>query len=157
MKNYTFIGISEKQSIELSEDLNKLLANYQVYYQNLRGFHWNIKGDQFFELHEKFEEYYNDAQLKIDEIAERILTLGGRPLHTFTAYLQASSIPEVKDADDAKTCVSAVLDNLKTLLELEREIMDKAGDLADEGTSALMSDYIREQEKTTWMLAAYLS
>jgi starvation-inducible DNA-binding protein len=76
------IGIDKEKATELSQKLNQLLADYQLFYQNLRGLHWNIKGKEFFELHLKFEEYYNDAVVKVDEIAERILTLGGEPLHT---------------------------------------------------------------------------
>lgn len=81
------IGLSEEKSEILSTDLNKLLANFQRYYQNLRGIHWNIKGKRFFDLHVKFEELYTDANLKVDLIAERILTLGGVPLHTFEDYI----------------------------------------------------------------------
>ena len=72
----TQIGLDSKQSEVLAAELNVLLANYQLYYQNTRGLHWNIKGKHFFELHVKFEEIYTDAQLKIDLIAERVLTLG---------------------------------------------------------------------------------
>jgi starvation-inducible DNA-binding protein len=72
---------------EIASELNVLLANYQIYYQNLRGFHWNIQGRDFFELHVKFEELYNDGAIKIDEVAERILTIEATPLHSFTDYL----------------------------------------------------------------------
>ena len=90
MKN--LIGIDNEKALVLNNRLNELLADYQLFYQNLRGLHWNIKGREFFELHVKFEEYYDDAVLKVDEIAERILTLEGEPLHTFTDYLQISKI-----------------------------------------------------------------
>ena len=83
MKN--LIGIDKNKAKKLTEILNKLLADYEIFYQNLRGFHWNIKGREFFELHVKFEELYNEAFIKIDEIAERILTLEGIPMHTYTA------------------------------------------------------------------------
>jgi len=150
------IGLNEKKSNKLAEELNVLLANYQLYYQNLRGFHWNIKGPAFFELHLKFEELYDDAVLKIDEIAERILTLGATPLHTFTDYLKQSSIKEAANVSDGEGTVSTTLSNLKTLLEIERKILELSGDAGDEGTNSLMSDYITQQEKTVWMLSAYL-
>jgi starvation-inducible DNA-binding protein len=105
------IGLNEKKSNKLAEELNVLLANYQLYYQNLRGFHWNIKGPAFFELHLKFEELYNDAVLKIDEIAERILTLGATPLHTFTDYLKRSTIKEAANVSDGEGTVSTTLSN----------------------------------------------
>ena len=139
------------------EKLNVLLANYQVFYQNLRGFHWNISGPSFFELHAKFEELYTNANLAVDEIAERILTLEGHPLHTFSDYLDLSSVKPAKDLKTAKDTVGTTISNMKTLIELEREILDLAGEANDEGTDALMSDYIRAQEKTVWMLRAYNS
>lgn len=150
------IGLSEKKSDKLAEELNVLLANYQLYYQNLRGFHWNIKGPAFFELHLKFEELYDDAVLKIDEIAERILTLGATPLHTYSAYLKHSVIKEASNVTDGEGTVSTTLSNLKTLLETERKILDLSADAGDEGTNSLMSDYITQQEKVVWMLSAYL-
>ena len=94
MKN--IIGIDLEKATKLSQKLNGLLANYQLFYQNLRGLHWNIKGKEFFELHLKFEELYEDAVIKVDEIAERILTLEGEPLHTFSDYLQSAEIKEEK-------------------------------------------------------------
>jgi starvation-inducible DNA-binding protein len=78
------------------EKLNKLLADYQIYYQNLRGLHWNVKGAMFFMLHEKYEELYNQAAEVVDEIAERILMVGGKPLHTFGDYIQTATLKEVK-------------------------------------------------------------
>jgi len=154
--NTNSIGLNEQQSNQLAQELNVLLANYQMYYQNLRGFHWNIKGPSFFELHLKFEELYTDAVLKIDEIAERVLTLSGTPLHTFSDYLKHSSIKEAANVTDSAGTVGTTLSNLKTLLEIERNILALAGAANDEGTDALMSGYISEQEKTVWMLSSYL-
>lgn len=155
MKNT--IGIEIEKANTLSNKLNNLLADYQVYYQNLRGLHWNIKGKEFFELHVKFEEYYDDAVIKIDEIAERILTLEGEPLHTFTDYIKTSDLTEEKHVIDGTKGVSIVVQNLSTLISKEREILQLASDADDEGTVSLMSDYISETEKTLWMLNSYLS
>ena len=140
----------------LREKLNDLLADYQLFYQNLRGLHWNIKGKEFFELHVKFEEFYNDAIIKIDEIAERILTLEGEPLHTYSAYLQASEIKEEKSVTDGVKGVEIIIKNFGVLILKEREILSLAADANDEGTVSLMSDYITQTEKTLWMLNAYL-
>ncbi len=154
MKN--LIGIDQEQAITLSKKLNQLLADYQIFYQNLRGLHWNIKGKEFFELHLKFEEFYNDAVIKIDEIAERILTLEGEPFHTFSDYLKNSKIAEEKSVTNGTEGVKIVVKNLSTIIALEREILSLAGDANDEGTVSLMSDYISETEKTLWMLNSYL-
>lgn len=157
MSAQTRIGLDPEGSKQLSEKLNLLLANYQVFYINARGFHWNIKGEKFFELHAKFEELYNDLLVKVDEIAERILTLGHTPLHTFSDYTAISNIKEAKNVSGGKEAMQNILQSFTTLIQVQREIADTAGDTGDEGTSALMSDYIREQEKLVWMYSAYLA
>ena len=100
------IGLDAVKAKKLADLLNVLLANFQLFYINSRGFHWNIKGDKFFELHLKFEELYTDTQLKIDEIAERILTLGHTPDHTFTDFLELSEIKEQRNIADGKKASS---------------------------------------------------
>lgn len=150
------IGLSEENAQSLAKMLNELLANYQLFYSNSRAIHWNIKGDKFFELHVKFEELYMDSFEKIDEIAERILTLGHTPLHTFTDYQKVASIGEAKNVTDAKGTVQVVLDGYQQLLLLERKILKASDEAGDEGTNALMSDYIREQEKSVWMYSSFL-
>lgn len=155
-KKTNSIGLHPKQANQLVEKLNLLLANYQLFYQNLRGFHWNIEGNSFFELHAKFEELYTLANTSVDEIAERILTLEGTPLHTFEDYLTYADIKAAKGLNNAHDTVQTTIENLSTLIVLEREILAFSGELNDEGTNALMSDYIRDQEKTVWMLRAYL-
>ncbi|MDQ3022203.1 MAG: DNA starvation/stationary phase protection protein [Bacteroidota bacterium] len=150
--------LNAHHSFSFANYLNpELLADYQVFYMNARGFHWNIKGDKFFELHVKFEELYNDALLKIDEIAERILTLGITPLHSFSDYLETSKARESKNISDGNEAVSLILDGFKVMLEIEREILELSENAGDEGTNSLMSDYIPQQEKLVWMYSAYLN
>ncbi|TVQ18384.1 MAG: DNA starvation/stationary phase protection protein [Bacteroidetes bacterium] len=151
------IGLENSDVKELIDKLNDLLANYQVFYQNTRGFHWNIKGHKFFELHVKFEELYDDLHAKIDEIAERILTLGGTPLHSFADYTSISDVKAIKDASEDVACVTGVLDALKVLLVKQRVILDLSDKMDDEGTNAMASDYIREQEKLVWMYSSWLN
>ncbi|MBP9104741.1 MAG: DNA starvation/stationary phase protection protein [Chitinophagaceae bacterium] len=151
------IGLDAVKAKKLAELLNVLLANYQLFYINSRGFHWNIKGEKFFELHIKFEELYTDTQLKIDEIAERILTLEHTPNHTFTDFLKLSKIKEQKNVTDGVKAVNAVLSSFGVLLDIERQLLTLSAEANDEGTNALMSDYIRQQEKLVWMYSAYLS
>ncbi|MDB3907467.1 DNA starvation/stationary phase protection protein [Crocinitomicaceae bacterium] len=150
------IGLDTHKSAELISSLNELLSNYQVYYMNVRGFHWNIKGDKFFELHVKFEELYNDLELKIDEVAERILMLGGTPLHTFGDYMEISSIAPAKNVSEARAAVQSILDGFKTLLLKQRSLLELSGNADDEGTNSLMSDYVREQEKLIWMYSSFM-
>lgn len=157
MKTVNLIGLDTEKSKVLVNHLNDLLANYQLFYQNLRGFHWNIKGNHFFELHVKFEEYYNNAIEKVDEIAERILTLEGIPLHSYSAYMKQAEIKEVTGVTDGKSCVKEIVSNLSILIRKEREILALAAEAGDDGTQDMINPYISEQEKTLWMLRAYLS
>jgi len=156
MAKKTSIGLSAKKSSELADKINDLLADYQIFYQNTRGFHWNIKGEKFFELHAKFEELYNNLILKIDELAERILTLGYSPLHSYSDYLQRSTVKPVKDVSDGPMAVASIVESFAEILFKEREILNMSAEMDDEGTNALMSDYIREQEKLVWMYTSFL-
>lgn len=154
MKNA--IGLDTAKSEALAAELNKLLSTYQILYMNVRGFHWNIRGNQFFELHLKFEEIYNDLLLKVDELAERILTLGAVPEHSFSRYLTLSSVSEVQGVHDGRACIESLLAGFRELLVAQRAISAKAGEAGDEGTASILSDYIQQQEKLVWMLRAYL-
>lgn len=136
--------------------MNVLLANFQVYYQNLRGLHWNIKGKRFFDLHLKFEELYNDSQLKIVLIAERVLTLGSTPLHTFSDYISISKMKVGKNISNGSEAVKLILESKSVLLQLERVILKNTAAIKDEGTNSMISDFIVEQEKTNWMFKAWL-
>jgi len=150
------IGLDTKKTQGLAKDLNQLLANFQLYYQNLRGIHWNIKGRAFFDLHVKFEELYTDANLKVDEIAERILTLGATPLHTFEDYTKAAKVPVGRDISKDEKAVQLIVDSLSELLKIERGILETSDEANDEGTNSMMSGFITEQEKTVWMMKAWL-
>lgn len=151
------IGLDIKKTKDIAIDLNHLLANFQIYYQNLRGIHWNIKGKRFFDLHVKFEELYTDANLKVDIIAERILTLGETPIHTFKDYIENAQVPIGENISQDDKAVTLIVDSLSELLKIERNILNKSGAAHDEGTNAIMSDFIAEQEKTIWMMKAWLS
>lgn len=138
-------------------ELNQLLACYQIHYQNLRLLHWNIKGQDFFELHVKYEELYTRAQEIVDELAERILSIGETPLSSFSAYITKSPIAELDMTNDGATGVAYILSAQEELLKQERAILNATDEADDEGTNALMSDLIREKEKTNWMFRAWLN
>lgn len=157
MKNLNHIGLDQHKSETLAKNLNELLANYSLLYQNVRGFHWKIKGQNFFELHLKFEELYNDLFLKIDEVAERILTLGYEPEHRFSIYQTISEIKETNETQNGLSSLRFILEAFKSIIQRQRAIMELSAEISDEGTNSQMSDYIREQEKMVWMYSAYLN
>lgn len=136
--------------------LNQLLASYQIHYQNLRSLHWNIKGENFFELHLKYEELYNRVQIIIDDLAERILALETTPISSFSAYIEKSVIKENPIISNGKEGVNYILEAQKTLLKLEKSLLTLSSENEDEGTNALMSDLVREKEKSNWMFKSWL-
>ncbi|RKD87732.1 Dps family protein [Mangrovibacterium diazotrophicum] len=138
-------------------ELNQFVADMQIYYQNLRAFHWNVKGSMFFVLHEKFEEYYTETAEVIDAVAERILMVGGQPLHTFSDYLTVASLEEIKNVTDGITAVKHVVAQSESLLEQMNKLQADAGDRGDEATNALFSELIGNTEKRLWMLKTFLA
>ena len=151
----SYLNIKDEKLLPTVVELNTLLADYHIYYQNLRNFHWNILGENFFELHEKFEELYTDARVKIDEIAERILTLRFHPMSNLKDYLKTASIEEAPSKLTDKQMVHIILDNHAILLAQMSKIIEKAEQANDEGTIDLIGAYIRELEKSSWMLDAF--
>lgn len=150
------IGLERADMRAIIEKLKGLLSSYHIYYINVRGYHWNVKGEHFFSLHEKFEELYTDLQVQIDEIAERILTLGGTPLHAYSDFAQNASISEDKNVHDGKQCVHGVVAGLQALIEEQRNVATAAEEADDQGTADLVADYVQEQEKLVWMYNAFL-
>ena len=157
MKTTDYLSLDTKSTKKVSDELQNLLADFQVYYTNLRGFHWNIKGPRFFQLHEAFEKMYDVVSDQIDEVAERILMLGENPMHNFSDYLKNNEIKETGVVSNGDEAIKLILDYLKVLIAKERNILELADKANDEATIALIGDYISGQEKTVWMLTSMLS
>ena len=157
MKTLDYLHLNEKKVADVVSALHQLLADFQVHYTNLRGFHWDIKGHGFFVLHGKFEDMYNDAAEKVDEIAERILMLGGTPANKFSDYLKVANVNEVDKVSNGDEALNNILQSISYLIGEERKILSIASQSGDEVTVSMMSDYLKEQEKLVWMLTAYNS
>ena len=151
-----YLGLDRKKIDIVAKSLNELLAAYQLHYQKLRNFHWNLKSNHFFVLHDKFEEFYTDANEKIDDIAERILTLRVQPLSQLSDYLKVSRISEVGEDLEDDEMVREVLSDYSELITIGREVLEAAGEAKDEGTIDLIAGYVGDLEKNSWMLASYL-
>lgn len=137
----------------ITEDLNLFLANLNVFYRKLQNYHWNIKGEEFFNVHEKLEEYYNDVNEQIDEIAEHILIIDGQPLGTMSDYLE---ITQIKEAQNEKICskkiFEAILKDYNILIENATKIKEDADNEKRYATSALMDEYLQDFSKKVWMI-----
>lgn len=150
-----YLNLDKKKTTETAKELNVLLADYHLYYQKLRNFHWNVVGHNFFDLHIKFEEMYDDAKLKVDEIAERILTLRFQPTSNFTDYVKMSSIKESSEDTKDMEMVKILLDDHGKLLKQMRKVIDTADKASDEGTIDMIGGFIGHIEKISWMLDAW--
>ncbi|MGV3703839.1 MAG: Dps family protein [Arcticibacter sp.] len=150
------IGLKDTDVRPIVDELNDYLANYHIHYQKLRGAHWNVKGKSFFTLHVKFEELYTNAVATIDELAERILTLGKAPLSTYQDYINIASIKEINTigVEDVKL-VEAILDDFTALIEIERKLMEATAESGDDGTNDMINRFMQFKEKNTWMLRAF--
>lgn len=155
MKTLDYLHLNDKKVDNVLNALQALLADFQIYYTNLRSMHWNIKGRGFFTLHEKFESMYNDTAEKIDEIAERILMLGGKPENKFSEYLKVTRVQEVADVCCGHEAVNNVLVTLRHFIKEERMLIETANEADDVVTADMLTGYIKEQEKMVWMLVAF--
>ena len=155
MKTLDYLNLNEAKTMNVVAGLQQGLADFQVYYTNLRGFHWEIQGRGFFVLHGKFEDMYNDAAAKIDEIAERILTLGGTPENKFSEYLKIARIAEVSGVTRSSEAVEHVLETYKHFIAEERKLIEVANKANDAVTVDMLTGYLKEQEKMIWMLVAF--
>ena len=152
----SYLNLDKNKTKDTVKELNVLLADYHMYYQKLRNFHWNVTGQNFFDLHVQFEDMYNEAKVKIDEIAERLLTLRFQPKSNFTDYLDLSNLKEASSNIQDHEMVSALLEDHGTIINQMRNVVDSADKNDDEGTIDLVGAYIRELEKTSWMLDAWI-
>jgi len=152
------ISLDEKKEKPVVDHLNELLANYHIHYQKVRGCHWNVKGSNFFTLHLKFEELYTVALTTIDELAERILTLGKPPYSTFADYIKESSIKEINTIGLKDTAmVKAIVEDMAALIKMEREILEITADAGDDGTNDMINRFMQFKEKNTWMLRSFIN
>ncbi|MBY0118284.1 Dps family protein [Paenibacillus sp. FSL L8-0435] len=144
------------QAKSVEQVLNRQVANLNVLYVKIHNYHWYVKGPNFFTLHVKFEEFYNEVTVQMDEIAERILTLKGSPAATMKEYLELSSIQEAAGGEDAKTMVQNLIEDFATLSNEYQEGIDVADSAEDQPTSDMLTGFKADLEKHMWMLRSFL-
>ncbi len=157
MKVLDITGLKAENLKEVVKGLELLLANLQVHYTNLRGYHWHVKGKDFAVLHERFEKMYDDVADKIDEVAERLLQLDVQPENRYSVILTKSTIKETTGLTSPEAILPEIVGTYKSLIALERSIIEQAGEVNDETTVAIISDFLVGQEKDAWFLASMLS
>jgi starvation-inducible DNA-binding protein len=155
MKTFRKLGFSSVETNEVVAALNILLANYQVHYQKLRDFHWNITGPDFFDLHHQFEVEYNAVKSNIDEIAERIRVFGKTPISTMREYLETSTINEGERGISADQMVAQVLHDFETLMEFMISAIEASNKIGDTSTADMITKMMKRMEKRHWMFTAF--
>lgn len=145
-----------QNELALEKQLNLQIANWTVLYTKLHNFHWFVKGPNFFTLHEKFEELYNEAAANIDEMAERLLAIGGKPVATLRDSLSVASLSEAAGGEAPEAMVAAIVADFTTLQGELKQGMEAAEEAQDEATSDLLLGILSSLEKHNWMLNAYL-
>lgn len=143
-------------SAELNQELNVQVATWSVAYTKLHNFHWYVKGHQFFTLHVKFEELYNEATLHMDEIAERLLALGGKPVATMKEQLELSVIDEATSKENADEMVQTVVSDYDKIMKSLKKGMEFAAADGDDMTEDMLNAIHQNLEKHSWMLSAFL-
>lgn len=141
---------------ELNTQLNKLVATWSVLYTKLHNYHWYVNGPSFFTLHTKFEELYNEVTLNLDEVAERILSKGGKPVATLKEHLELSHIDEATGNETTEQMVEIIIADFKTIMNALKEAMEQAAEDGDDRTEDLLNANYQILEKHAWMLSAFL-
>jgi starvation-inducible DNA-binding protein len=151
------LGWTFGQTVEITKSLNDLLANYSIHHQRLRSYHWNVKGPDFFDLHERFESFYKDAIQDIDDVAERIRIFGETPVSTLQEYLDMAELKETTAQLSSELMVRELLSDFRILLQYMFIAETVAAAHGDSGTEEMIKRFIRAIEKKHWMLSAFMA
>lgn len=139
----------------VQQHLNRQIANWSVLYIKLHNYHWYVKGSQFFTLHEKFQEFYEEAALHVDEIAERLLAIKGQPLAKMSDYLETASVNEAAGNETAVEMVDQLIQDFTVIIGELKEGMEAAQSAGDETTADMLLAIHTSLEKHVWMLSAF--
>lgn len=153
----TNIGITEKNTSAVAEILNKLLADENVLYTKVRNAHWNVEGPDFHAQHLFFETIYDELAEIIDEVAERVRSIGHYAVGTMKAWLEITQLTEMAyGKNDSKGFIKEILNDFESLIISLREDIDKVEKYKDAGTEDFLVGILEKHEKTAWMLRSHL-
>lgn len=150
------VGLGDKAADAVAQELNTYLADLHVLYTKLHNFHWNVEGPSFYTLHEQIEELYEATADEIDEVAERVLKLGRRPLARLADYTSNARLSEVESRGYTGTEIAdALIADYKSLIASLRQTISVAQEHGDEGTADEAVGLLKDKEKQLWMVTAY--
>ena len=155
-KSFRKLGFTYLETAEIVVALKQLFANYQIHYQKLRNFHWNVESHDFFELHQEFENEYNKVQERIDIIAERIRVFGLKPAITIEETIEMSEIQQVKsNRMEATDMVHEVLKDFDILHDKMLDVLNASLEAGDNVTEQIITEFMRDLEKRNWMFTSW--
>ncbi len=157
MRSFARLGYSKIETVELVTSMNVLMANMSVHYQKLRNFHWNVKGEDFFDIHEQFENQYEFMRVAIDDIAERIRVFGQTPMSTMAEYIDHADINEARTDLSSDEMVTEIINDYETLLEHMFGTLETAIEHGDSGTEDMIKGFIKIIEKNHWMMSSFMN
>ena len=137
---------------KLYQALNKQVANFSVFFTKLHHFHWYVTGPNFYALHAKFEQFYDEVNELYDAFAERLLMIGGSPISNLKGYLAITSIKEATGNEKPAEMVKQILEDFEVLLLQLKETLLVAQAAKDETTADMLITTIASFEKHVWML-----
>src|SRR5690554_4719054 len=155
MKEFKRLGFDSEETENVVKNLNTLLANLHVHYQKLRNYHWNVTGDEFFDIHETTEAEYTEVVEEIDEIAERIRVFGATPYSTLKEYLEISEIEETGTDLTSTEIVKEILRDYELLFSFMVDAVEAAREMGDISTDDLVTGFLRRREKMHWILTSF--
>lgn len=151
------IGISEKDRKTVCKGLSKLLADSYLLYLKTQNYHWNVTGKMFQPLHTLFEEQYKEMAEAVDEIAERIRTLGEFAPGSFASFLKVTSIREENSIPTAEEMIHNLVQGNEAVVTTARQIVAEANECEDDVTTDLMVERMQIHEKNAWMLRSMIA
>ena len=141
---------------EVVKELNQQVANWTVAYTKLHNFHWYVKGPNFFSLHVKFDELYNEAAQYVDDLAERILAVGGNPVGTMKESLDMSIVEEAGKGYAAEQMVEELPKDFTNISKQLENAIKVAGEAGDDVSEDMFIGMQTSVDKHNWMLQSYL-
>jgi len=138
------------------ETLNKQIANWGVLYVKIHNYHWFVKGKNFFTLHEKFQALYEEASVHLDELAERVLSIKGKPIATMKEMLSEATVKEAVGNESADQMIKEIVKDFQTMIAEMRKGIDQADEAGDHTTADMLTGIQNSLEKHVWMLEATL-
>ena len=149
-------GLSKTDRADVAQELTKVLADSFAVYLKTHGYHWNVRGPEFFSFHNLLEQQYREIWTALDDIAERIRALGVLAPQSFSGFGNLTSIKDGDPEKEATAMLNELMQDHETLIATTRKALEAASEAGDEASADLMTQRLSAHEKFAWMLRSTL-